>query len=293
MLLTPDDFVNQNLLYCLGYSAQKYSIGLHAISALSNHGHLAVTDTNGDCLQEFTRDFFSLVARSMNLYRDRSENFWASGRPNCVMVAPFQDDIVDKLAYIALNPVEAELVSHVRKWPGVNVSVHQKGLTELVVERPSIFYSPEGSLPDRVALRFTLPKALDASPETLLRTLREEIERREARVREDVKSRNRNFLGARRVQQNSPDALPKSRLEKSEVEPTIACKKEQLRAAALRWKKAWQARYNELRQELIEQAKDSRSVIFPIGSYAVWKWYGFERKPWEGCFWKMLIAGMT
>ena len=108
-----------------------------------------------------------------------------------------------------------------------------------------------------------------------------------------MKSRNRNFLGARRVQQNSPDALPKSRLEKSEVEPTIACKKEQLRAAALRWKKAWQARYNELRQELIEQAKDSRSVIFPIGSYAVWKWYGFERKPWEGCFWKMLIAGMT
>ena len=79
------------------------------------------TDTLGDNLQNFTRDFFSLSARSLNYLHGRGENLWSVGRPNCVHIAPYADDAIGLLGYGSVNPVEAELVSHVKKWPGVKV----------------------------------------------------------------------------------------------------------------------------------------------------------------------------
>ena len=293
MLIRPEDFINQDILYCMGYASQKHDMDIHGSTFMSNHGHIAATDQKGDRLPDFCRDFFSLTARSINCFRGRRENLWACGRPNCVLVAPFLEDVADKLAYMAVNPVEAELVSHIKKWPGVLLTAHKEGLTELLIERPKFFFDEHGEMPEQVPLRITLPRLLDASEEQLRRRLQELIPSRESMIRDRVKSEKKSFLGARGVLRTSVEATPANPLPKRMIEPTVACKRQPLREAVLEWKRSRQARYDRLRQDLVDRASEASAVCFPVGTYALWKWYGFERVAWEGCFWSQLISGMT
>ena len=291
MTLRPDPEINQCLQYCLAYAAQRNEMDVHAGSVLSNHGHLGVTDRLGDHLPGFNRDFFSLTARSINCYRGRSESFWRPFRPNCVLVAPFAEDVIDKFAYIIVNPVEAELVSHVRKWPGVIIHPGEQEVLE--VERPSFFFDELGDLPEKILIPITVPEVLDADTEQLRRRLKDEVQRREQAIRERVRSSGRAFMGAKRVLKQSTSSSPNRPPELGEREPTIACKNKDLRTAMLDWKRARQKRYDELRQELAAQVRKVGNTVFPEGTFAIWRWYGFEREPWEGCLWKRLIAGMT
>ena len=292
-LLRPDELLNQIVLYLLGYTSQKYGMALHPSLVMSNHAHIVCTDIAGDNLQNFTRDFFSLSARSLNSLLGRGENLWSVGRPNCVHIAPFAEDVIDHLSYTCVNPVEAELVSHAKKWPGVKVLPADLGAI-IEVARPDFgFFRESGGLPESVRVQFTMPKVLDATQEELALCPSQEINRREAVIRKQVTDGGRKFLGAKRVRRRSTASFPKAALKKFATIPNVACKNVELRIRMLEFRKRRQERYNELRRSIAGLKREASDVVFPQGTFALRFWYGLPREPWQGCLWRQLLAGMT
>ena len=286
-LLRPDPLVNQNFLYILGYLQERHAIGFHTATFMSNHPHILLTDHLGDSLQRFNREFFSLTARSLNRYWGRSENLWSTRKPNCVLVAPRAEDIVDHAAYIIVNPVEAELVSHAKNWPGVRILASEMGRLELVTPQPEFFFDAIGGMPPETRVRFTLPKVWDATPEELRTRIEEECNRREQQIRERVKKENRSFAGAKSVKRRSPFSKPKEQPPFGEAIPHVACKEPRLYVAMLEWRERRQQRYRQLLGQLREGVRD---VVFPEGTFALHFWYGLARREWGGCIWTRLAA---
>lgn len=277
--LRPDAPLVQNFYYLLACMQERYSLEFHTGSVLSNHPHLLLTDTLGDRIQLFNRDFFSLLSRSTNCYWGRSENLINSRRPNCVLVAPRAEDIIDKAAYIAVNMVEAGLVSHAKKWPGVRVLASEMGTLTMRIKRPEFFYNPKGPLPEYATLRFTVPKVWDMDKKALKRAIEQECNRREGSIRERMRRAGRRFMGAKRVKRQSPRSRPRNRKTWFDRVPHLACKDRDLRVRFIQWRQERQRRYEAKRRALLEGVKD---VLFPEGTFALWKYGGQAREPWQG-----------
>jgi hypothetical protein len=70
---------------------------------------------------EFTEHFHKMLAKALNAHRGRWENMWSS-EPPCLVQLVEEQDVLDKLVCVALNPVKAGLVERVHHWPGVHLS---------------------------------------------------------------------------------------------------------------------------------------------------------------------------
>ena len=286
-LLRPDRFVTENFFYLLGYMQSLYSVKLHLATILSNHLHLLLTDVLGDQMGKFNTHFFSLAARGVNAFRGRRENLFNSDGVNDVMICSHAEDLVDHGAYISANTVEAGLVSHAKKWPGINIRPSQMGNLCFEVEKPDRFYDPEGELPDMVTVEFTIPKASDCKPEELRQRMAEEHNRREEEKRRQMEDDGKQFLGRKAILRKSPFARPQHELEMFARVPHVACKDEMLRIQMLEWRKKRNRKYRLLLQSIRE---GTRSVILPIGTLLMHFRHGFDRDPWQGCLWEMLAA---
>ena len=279
LLLRPDKALVQCYYYILGYLQTRHRVEYHNMTVLSNHLHLLLTDLEGDQVQAFNREFFSLMARSTNCYRGRNENLWSSGKPSCVCVAPRTEDIVDKCAYIITNPVEAGLVSHAKKWPGVRVLAHDMGRLQLRVQRPGFFFRESGDLPEEVVVRFTLPKVWDSTEKALREQIADESRRREESIRDRFRRADQKFLGVKRVCRSSTRSSATSPEEWFKLSPHVACKDRVLRGKFLKWRRVRQRRYEECRSEILAGGE---SLAFPSGTYVLHFVYGHPREPWKG-----------
>ena len=286
-LLLPAPEVNQNILYLLGYMQQRHSLGIHAVSVLADHLYSLLTDLLGDRIQRFNLEFFSLMARSMNCYRKRRENFWNTRKPSCVLVAPRAEDVVQKAAYVIANPVQAKLVSSAAEWPGVCTLADEMGRLVLEIERPRFFYDENGPMPESTRLEITVPEVCDASSEELRERIIEEVKERERAVQSNVRLEKSRFLGAEMVLHGSPHARSAHPGKPGDLNPRVACKDRRLRARFLEWLKARQAQYEELRQRLLEGGQD---LVFPEGTFALHFRGGQRRTPWRGCPWQRLMV---
>ena len=279
MLLRPDFELVQCYYYILGYLLTRYQVEYHAACIMANHLHLLLTDLVGDQIQGFNRDLFSLMARSTNCFRGRRENLWSSHKPNCVCVAPRAEDMIDKIAYIVVNPVDAGLVSHAKKWPGVRVLPSEIGRLKMRVTRPKFFFSPTGQMPDEVELSFQLPGVWDSDPEELRRKISEECNRRERTIRDEFRESGRTFMGTKRVLRKSTRATAATREALFGTIPHVACKEKSLLVKFIAWRKLRQKRYELKRQQLLEGKKNVR---FPEGTWALHFFAGQDREDWSG-----------
>ena len=271
-LMRPDHLLALNYYFILGYLQSRFAIEYHTACILSNHLHLLLTDILGDQIQGFNRELFSLMSRSTNCFRGRRENLWSSDKPSCVCVAPTAVDVVDKAAYIIVNAVEAGLVSHAKKWPGVRVLASDMGRLTLRIKRPPFFYDPDGDLPEEVELTFTVPKVWDADEEDLRHQIAEECNRRERAIRESFSNTGRKFMGAKRILRQSIRSAAVTPEAWFERIPHVACKDTSLRVKYLAWRRERQRRYDEKRIELLEGGVELR---FPEGTYAL-HFYGAQ-----------------
>jgi len=108
---------------------------------------------------EFIEHFHKLLARSQNALRGRWENFW-SGEQTCVVKLADREAVIDKLVYTACNPVLAHLVDRVHHWPGVNGFVPLLHGRSLRATRPAHLFRADGSMPEALELRLTIPAEL-------------------------------------------------------------------------------------------------------------------------------------
>ena len=117
--LRPSDETTEILAYCLGLATEKTGILLHAVCFMSNHHHMVVTDPLGQ-LPDFLRELHRLTAKAMNAAQGQWENLWSAEPCSAVLLAD-DEDIIDKIAYVAVNPVAAGLVSRPEEWPGLSL----------------------------------------------------------------------------------------------------------------------------------------------------------------------------
>jgi len=219
-----------------------------------------VTDRHAS-LPAFQQFLDSLVARALNALLGRWEAFWAPDTYSAVrLVSP--GDVVDKIAYVLANPVEAGLVASGSSWPGLWSAPERIGGEPFVVERPKHFFDPKGGLPDRMTIRLTVPTRFD-SAEEFRAALRPELERREEEARSRYRARG-GFLGVARVLAQRPLARPRPGEPRRGLNPRVAGRDKWKRIEALgrlvEFLRAYRAAWNAGRT-------GAEGTPFPHGTY--------------------------
>jgi REP element-mobilizing transposase RayT len=120
--LRPSPETTHILAYCLGLAVEKTGILLHAVCFMSNHHHMVVTDPLGT-LPDFLREVHRLTAKALNAAQGQSENLWSAEPCSAVQLAD-DEDIIDKISYVAANPVAA---GPRRQWVGESATEKPTG----------------------------------------------------------------------------------------------------------------------------------------------------------------------
>ena len=188
--------MNQALLYCLAYAREKTDIKLHGALAMSNHLHKVLTDPTG-VLPRFMHWAHMLVAKALNALDGQWENLFAPGSYSAVRLGEPQD-ILDKLAYTFANPVSAGLVRSVQSWPGV-CTLGMPLNEPIWIERPRIFFSKKGRMPEKVALILEPPPGFEHLDESEYQALLlEKVEEKQEKARIENAKDGRGYMGRKR-----------------------------------------------------------------------------------------------
>jgi putative transposase len=259
-LIRPDAATNNAYLYCLIEAAQRFSIEIVMMCAMSNHHHLVIHDPVGR-YPEFLEHLHKMFARSQNALRGRWENFWASGQTSVVRLTD-PHDVLDKAVYVATNPVKDGLVERVHHWPGTNGYVALTRGRALKASRPRHFFRENGPMPEAVELTLKVPGALGDEREFL-----EALESRVAAVEEtcalDRRQTGRTVVGRRQVLRQSWRDAPTSFVVHRGLNPRVAARNSWSRAVALAGNQWFTRAYQAARAAWI----DGREAIFPFGTY--------------------------
>ena len=258
-LLRPDDATNNAFTYMLGEAAHRYGIKIVLSQMMSNHHHTLLFDAEGRQV-EFREHFHKLLARSQNALRGRWENLWATEEP-CTVEVLDREDVLEKLVYIATNPVKDGLVDKVHHWPGpkfVNALLENKRLR---AHRPKHFRK-NGKMPAEIEPELGLPADFENSEE-LLGALRRRIEEVEAACAAERAKSGRRVIGRRSILRQHAADNPSTHEPRRTLRPRVASRSKWLRIAALQRNKDWEAAYRVARTRWLQ----GEDVVFPHGTY--------------------------
>jgi hypothetical protein len=259
-LLRPDAETNNAWVYLLGEAAQRFGLIVVLSQLMSNHHHTVLYDPDGRH-PEFRAHLHKLMAKAQNCLRGRWENLWSSEEP-CTIEVLTVEDLLDKLVYVATNPVKDGLVEKVHHWPGpafVAALLHGKTMR---AHRPRHFFSDDGPMPEAVELTLCLPDHI-ADKQALLETLQRRIGEVEEACARERQATGRGVVGRRGVLRRSWRDSPTSREPRRGLRPRVASRNMWLRIAALQRNKEWEAEYRSARASMLAGI----DVEFPHGTY--------------------------
>jgi REP element-mobilizing transposase RayT len=266
-LLRPHRDTNNAFIYCLAVAAQKYEIDVIDFVQMSNHLHDAVFDRHGNA-PAFYEHFHKLLAKCMNATLGRWENFFASEQVSVVRLST-RESLIDKLVYIATNPVKDGLVASVREWPGASGYRALMTGQPLRATRPKKFFSKDGTMPNEVTLHLTVPPELGDAKEILaeVRARVDAFEIAEAKKRVET---GRTVVGRYAVMRQSWRDSPTSREPRRGLRPTIAGRSLWARLEALQRRREFIVQYRAARLSLLA----GMPVPFPYGTYWIARFMG-------------------
>ena len=273
-LFRPDPAIRQLYLYTLAVCAREFGVLVHAVTLMSTHEHLVVTDVQGR-LPDFLRRLHRLVSLGTKVIRKWEGPTWDHERSSVVRLLT-QQAVIEKLAYAMANPVKAGLVHSARDWPGITVLPHELGRRTFVIMRPEDFFDPDNpKWPDQVELTLTLPPTLetDYRPEAIRKAVANELDLQERLARQEVKERGWRVLGAERVRRISPYRRATSVEPTRGINPTFAVGRGHRKAffQAVTELRAFRRAY----RNALEQWRDGlRSVVFPQGTWCMCRVHG-------------------
>lgn len=260
-LLKPSPVVTAVFKFVLAVAAARYGILLHAVCVLSNHFHIVLTDPKSQ-LPRFEQFLDSLVARALNAFHGRWEYFWGPGSYSAVRLET-PEDLLDKVVYTLANPVAAGLVPRGKQWPGVWSDPSQIGKGSEVVERPELFFKPDGSTPDSERLTFVAPAGFE-SAEAFRKALQAALGERERTVAAERKAKGLGFLGARKVLAQRHTDVPRTEAPRRGLNPRVAARDKWRRIEALGRLVSF---LDDYREALGKLRSGIRDVVFPAGTY--------------------------
>ena len=259
-LLRPDTQTNNAFLYCLIDAALRTEIDILLPCAMSNHYHAVIYDRAGR-YPEFIEHFHKLFARSQNALRGRWENFWSSEQTSVVRLVD-REAVLDKLVYVAANPVADHLVERVHHWPGVNGLPALLSGRPLHATRPLHFFCPTGGMPEELGLTLTIPPALGPAADVLAE-LRARVQAVEAERAAERHRTGGRVLGRRAVLTQPWRASPTSIEPRRNLRPDVASPNKWARMEALLRNRLFLGDYLCAR----ERWRDGIVVSFPPGTY--------------------------
>jgi hypothetical protein len=259
-LLRPDRETNNAFIYCLAVAAQRNPIEVMNFVQMSNHLHAGLYDRLGNA-PAFYEDFHKLLAKCMNARWGRWENFFSSEQVNVVRLET-QEALVDKLVYIATNPVNDGLVERVDDWPGSSGYRALLSGEPLHATRPTRFFAKDGKMPAEVTLHVTIPPELGDRNEILaaVRARVAAVEEQEACNRSRTGAR---VLGRYAVLRQSWRDSPTSKEPRRTLRPTFAARSLWARLEAIQRKRDFIAAYRRARLAL----RAGTPIPFPQGTY--------------------------
>ena len=259
-LLRPDRRVNKFYLYCLGVYAKRYGIRVHLVVLMSTHEHLIVTDPLGR-LPDFLRDFHRAVALGIKIIHKWDGEVWDGAPTSCVTLCT-PKAIIEKLAYVMANPVEAGLVQKAEDWPGIMVLPEQLGVKTWTIERPDIFFDSDNpQWPKQATLQLTMPKHYLSSDEVRSQVA-VELTQLQAQARARLQAEGRRVLGREGVLAVSPQARAKRWEATRSPNPTFAVGRGQ-KTALFRAAAALRAFRHKYYEALEQWRRKIRDVLFP------------------------------
>jgi hypothetical protein len=259
-LLRPDHSTNNAFLYCLIDAALRCEIDVILPCAMSNHYHAVVFDRVGR-YPEFIEHFHKLFARSQNALRGRWENFWSSEQTSVVRLVG-REAVLDKLVYVAANPVLDHLVERAHHWPGVNGLPAFLADRRLRATRPLHFFRRDGSMPASIELALTIPPEL-GTPAEVRAELRDRVRAVEAeRAAERARTGGR-VLGRRAVLAQPWRGQPTSVEPQRNLRPSVASRNKWARIEALLRNRMFLLDYVSARERWL----DGMASVFPPGTY--------------------------
>jgi len=273
-LFRPDSAIRQLYLYTLAVCARQFGILVHAVTLMSTHEHLIVTDTEGR-FPLFLRELHRLVSLGTKVLRKWEGPTWDHEQTSVVRLLTEQA-IVEKLAYVMANPVQAGLVRHARDWPGITVLPKELGRRTWTMNRPDAYFRPDNpQWPETAALTLTLPPVLAECDraEEVREAVNEELEGQERRAHREIAKRGWRFLGAERVRRLSPYRRATSFELLRDRNPTFAVGRGQKRVffQAVAELRAFRRAY---RDALEQWRAGLRSIVFPQGTWCMCQVHG-------------------
>lgn len=259
-LMRPDAETNNAYLFCLMVAALRCSIDIILMCAMSNHHHVAVFDRFGR-YPEFLEHFHKLFARSQNALRGRWENFWSSHQTSVVRLETVED-VIEKLVYIATNPVKDHLVARAHQWPGIN------GYRALVIgkvlhaTKPRHFFREDGPLPQVVEAPLCIPPEL-GNPDVIRQIVEERVTAFEQKCETERARSGMRVLGRRGVLSQSWKSVPASVEPRRNLNPRVAAKNVWVRIEGLARNKAFVRAYRAARVAWSR----GETGAFPPGTY--------------------------
>ncbi|MFB6265447.1 MAG: transposase [Bradymonadaceae bacterium] len=216
-LLRPSSELNRVIRGALAKYSSRFDIELFGWVFMSNHFHLIVRSQEQK-IPQFMRDFQSDVSAEVK----RMTGWDARVFEQRYDAEPILDDaaLAERLEYVAMNPVRADLVAHPSDWPGVcSYDLHASGedgeahyldrtrLGRLEREADGAV-DPQRAM-ETHPLEWTKPPALEdcSKPEAGERMLKDIDGLCETRA-EKRRSRGDSVLGAEGVRRQSPRKKP-------------------------------------------------------------------------------------
>ncbi|MDX1740483.1 MAG: hypothetical protein R3178_04280, partial [Rhodothermales bacterium] len=259
-LLRPDSAINNIFIYCLAFAVEKYGIELHAACAMSNHYHLVLTDRRG-VLPDFIAWLNRQLAMCVKRLRKWDEVVWEPNVSFSAVELTGSAEVLDKVAYVLLNPVSAGLVRDPESWPGFLATVRALRRGTFRAERPSVWFRK--AAPTGVTLKLNPPRCFP-DQHLYLEALEALIAKRVAQVGDRIRRMGRRCLGRRGVRRTRVFSRPSSKKKLFGTRPTFsALTRERWLAAVQRlrgFRDAYRSAYRAWRS-------GKRDVEFPPGTW--------------------------
>jgi putative transposase len=161
-LLHPDEArqMEQVYWYCLAYAAKLHGVLVHAACLMSTHCHEVITDVRGE-YPNFLETLHRNLALCTKAYRGWPEEVF-NKRSTGVHALLTPEAMMESIAYLIANPVEAGAVRYAKDWPGAHTLPAHIGTRVIRVKRPTHYFRPNNpEWPEEIELRLEMPAALE------------------------------------------------------------------------------------------------------------------------------------
>ena len=266
--LRPSEKTNQTFLYCLAWAAAKTGVLIHAVCVMSNHHHIVLTDVRG-MLPDFLRELHRTVAKALNAAQGEWENLWSAESYHSLELGA-DEDVIDKIAYVAANPTEAGLVESPEEWPGVMLLPGAE-VRSVEIKRPATYFTNSRVFPETVTLRVSPVAARVQTGAEVFQRVTGAVQQAVARARNAILAGGRRFLGRAGVLSYSFRKRAESFEPRRGPIPKVRARNRSLlRAMLARYSVFWV----EYRGALMAWRGGDRGVVFPYGTWGMRLYHG-------------------